>query len=136
MKKSGLFLTFLIGFIAILYSFTSPEKPRYKNLKVLPKDINKDQMDSVMKHFTASLGVKCNFCHVRLDDEQKNWDFASDKNKHKNIAREMIKMTNKLNKKYFDKDAKQLDTKLEVTCFTCHQGHKEPSSWPPVTDKK
>jgi hypothetical protein len=30
------------------------DEPTYKNLKVLPKNINKKQMDSVMHHFTSS----------------------------------------------------------------------------------
>lgn len=132
MKRFTIVLALIAVFISISFAFTKPEKPRYKNLKILPKNTTKDQMDSVMKHFTASLGVKCNFCHIRLEDEQKNWDFASDKNKHKNIAREMMQMTNKVNKKFFEiKNPGALETKLEVTCFTCHQGHKEPSSWPP-----
>ncbi len=106
-------------------------EPRYKNLKVLPKNINKQQLDSVMKDFTVALGVKCNFCHVRLDDEQKNWDFASDGNNHKNIARDMMRMTTKINKKFFDvKNAKSLDADLEVSCFTCHGCKAHPAKFP------
>ena len=52
------------AFVCMSFIVTN-EEPRYKNLKVLPKNITKPQMDSVMKHFTVALGVKCNFCHVR-----------------------------------------------------------------------
>jgi hypothetical protein len=119
-------------FALLLMSFAiTAEETRYKNLKVLPKNTNKEQMDSVMHHFTASLGVRCNFCH-QYNNEQKAMDFASDANEHKAIARNMMKMTNKLNQKYFDvKSAKNLGTKLEVTCYSCHNGKAKPGKLPP-----
>jgi hypothetical protein len=129
MKKSFLVTTGLVMMIVISFAFTKDD-PRYKNLKVLPKDINKQQMDSVMKSFTVALGVKCNFCHV-FNQEQKAMDFASDANKHKGIAREMLKMTAKINDKYFDvKNAKSLNADLEVTCYTCHNGKAHPAKLP------
>jgi hypothetical protein len=113
------------------------DEPTFKNLKVLPKNINKQQMESVMKSFTVALGVKCNFCHIRLDDEQKTWDFASDKLEHKKIARDMMKMTAKLNKKYFDvKDSKSLTADLEITCYTCHNGKAHPAKFPSMTSQR
>ena len=122
----------ILLFVLISTAFTSLDEPRYKNLKVLPKGIVKAQMDSVMRSFTASLGVKCNFCHV-FNQEQKAMDFASDANEHKGTAREMMKMTTKLNKKFFDvKDSKALTAKLEVTCYTCHNGKEEPGRKPPM----
>ena len=86
-------------------------------------------MDSVMHHFSASLGVRCNFCHMR-NDSTKTWDFASDENKHKLIARDMMRMTARINKKYFKEDG---DEPLKVTCFTCHHGNEEPKSRPDST---
>jgi hypothetical protein len=130
MKKTFLIIICFITLITLSFSFTN-KPPRFKNIKVLPKDINKDELDSVMKSFTVALGVKCNFCHVRLNDEQKNWDFPSDANEHKGIAREMIKMTTKINKKYFDiKDSKNLTADLEVNCYTCHNGQVHPAKFP------
>jgi Na+-transporting NADH:ubiquinone oxidoreductase subunit NqrC len=127
MKKPFIVVLALICSVIVLAAFTKDE-PRYKNLKVLPKNIQKRQMDSVMNTFTAALGVKCNFCHVRLEDEQKTWDFASDNNNHKKIARDMMRMTQKLNQKYFDvKNAKSLTADLEVTCYTCHNGKAHPA---------
>jgi hypothetical protein len=131
-------LTVTICFIAlVLMSFAiTKDEPLYKNLKVLPKNTTKKQMDSVMHHFTGSLGVKCNFCHV-FNTEKKALDFASDDNKHKNISRDMMRMTARLNKKYFDiKNSKSLDAKLEVTCFTCHNGKEHPGTLPPPPPKK
>ncbi len=119
-----------IALIFMSFAFTNA-KPTYKNLKVLPKNTNKKEMDSVMHHFTGSLGVKCNYCH-QYNNEQKAMDFASDANEHKEIARDMMKMTAKLNKKYFDVDnSKSLTAKLEVTCFSCHNGKAHPVTQPP-----
>ena len=86
-------LSVIVCFIAlILMSFVvTKDEPTYKNLKVLPKNINKKQLDSVMHHFTSSLGVKCNYCH-QYNAEQKAMDFASDANEKKGTARDMMKM--------------------------------------------
>lgn len=101
---------------------------RYENLKVLPKNTTKQQMDSVMKHFSASLGVRCTYCHTRSNDEQLNFDFASDTNPKKNTARSMMRMMSKINKKYFDggKDAEQA-----ITCYSCHHGQEVPATKTP-----
>jgi hypothetical protein len=133
MKKSLLLLALFSALIAASFGFDTAAKPQYKNLKVLPKNTTKAQMDVVMKHFSASLGVKCNYCHV-FNQEQKSMDFASDANEQKGVARQMMKMTQKLNKKYFEwhSDWTGLKDKLEVTCYTCHGGKKEPSSWPVI----
>lgn len=128
--------TFLIvvGFTAIIsasLAFTKDDPP-YKNLQILPKNITKEQMDSVMHHFNDALNVRCNFCHIRIDSTRK-WDYASDENKHKKIAREMMTLTNEINDKYFDYtgEKRTITTQLMVTCFTCHNGKKEPEVNPP-----
>lgn len=125
MKKSFL-VTLLFGAMVVASLAFTADEPRYKNLKILPKNITKPQMDSVMHHFSASLGVKCNFCH-QFNAETKTMDWASDANKHKLAARNMMKMTNKINKKYFEVSGKQsLDASLLVTCYTCHHGAEDP----------
>lgn len=129
MKKTVIVLFLFAAVISMSFVVTSGG-PLYKNLKVLPKNISKEQMDSVMKHFTVSLGVKCNFCHT-YNQELKAMDYASDANKHKSIAREMMKMTTKLNEKYFDvKDKTKLNAFQEVTCYTCHNGKVHPEKFP------
>lgn len=126
MKKTWIICTCFVALVCMSFAVTKDE-PLYKNLKVLPRHTTKPQMDSVMKHFTASLGVKCNFCHMRTADN-KEWDFASDGNKHKLVAREMMKMTKKVNKKYFNvTENKGLSTTLMVTCYTCHNGKTDPA---------
>jgi hypothetical protein len=126
-------LSVSVGFLAlVLMSFAITKDDRlYKNLKVLPKNTTKKQMDSVMHHFTSSLGVKCNHCH-QYNAEQKAMDFASDAIDKKNMAREMMKMTQRLNKKYFHVgDSKSLTAKLEITCYSCHNGKAHPATQPP-----
>ena len=99
--------------IATLASADAPAGP--KNLHVLPKSTTKDQVKAIMKAQTKALGVECDFCHDVPD-------MASDKNEHKKIAREMMKMTEELNAKYVSKIA----PKALVTCNTCHRGHEKP----------
>ena len=136
MRKS-LLVTLCFAFLVVLsLAFTSKDERRYKNLKVLPKNITKNEMDTIMKHFTVALGVKCNFCHT-FNTEQKAMGFASDANKHKDVARNMMRMTKKINKKYFEFTAyDDLATTLQVSCATCHNGKAEPSSWPSLSPEK
>jgi ABC-type uncharacterized transport system substrate-binding protein len=111
-----------IGFFSV--SFTDDE-PKFKNLKVLSKNTTHDEMQLIMKGFKTALGQKCNFCHAESKTAPGKLDFASDENKHKDIARYMMRMTNKINRKYF-KDEKESG----ITCFTCHHGEKEPPEAP------
>jgi len=136
MKKTFLVTLGLVSLVILSYAFTTRQDPEYKNLKILPKDITEKQMDSVMHHFTASLNVKCNFCHIR-NEEKKEWDWASDNNKHKLVAREMMKMTNDLNDEHFPYagKAEELSTILTVTCYTCHHGTTEPATKAPRQER-
>lgn len=105
-----------------LCSLSAPQQhERAKNLKVLPKNISHEELDSIMKSYKEALGVKCNFCHSPRKDDPKKLDFASDENHHKDIARNMMRMTARINKKYF-----KSNEVIAVTCYTCHQGHDEP----------
>lgn len=88
-----------------------------KNLQVLPKSTSKDQVKAIMKGMSKELGVECDFCHDVPD-------MASDKNEHKKIAREMMKMTDELNAKW----VKKVAPKAEVNCFTCHHGKEKPEN--------
>lgn len=88
---------------------------KFKHIKVL-NEMPADQMGKVMNLMSASLGVNCAFCHVGNDFEKEG-------NEHKDIAREMLKMTFAINKNYFGGE-------LEVTCNTCHNGRAHPQSAP------
>lgn len=125
MKRKLLTISILIASIA-LCSLTLPDDPKFKNLKVLNKNISHDELEVIMKNFNNSLGVKCGFCHAQRKDDPKKLDFVSDENNHKLIARDMMRMTQRINKKYFKNEKQEA-----ITCYTCHNGHKEPVP-PPV----
>lgn len=83
------------------------------------KGLPDSQLRPIMNYFNAALGVQCNFCHVR-----ENNQMAFDKDhEHKTIAREMIKMVQEINKTSFN-------GRNTVTCFTCHQGKANPTAVP------
>ncbi|MGH2646369.1 MAG: c-type cytochrome [Ginsengibacter sp.] len=119
MKKSFLIIFTCVIAILIFQAFTTSYEPHFKNLQILPKDISGHDLDSVMHHFTASLGVKCNFCHVRNEAEKK-MDFASDDKPEKKVARKMMLMAIDINKNYFkgmdmDMDHDMTDSNMNKT---------------------
>ena len=113
--------------IVALTSMKAEEEHKFKNLKVLPKNITDKQLDNVMDEWAHSLGVHCNFCHVRNEAEKK-MDFANDAKPEKEMARKMYKMMNKINQKYFEakKDSLGMVMKSGVNCYTCHRGESHP----------
>lgn len=135
MKKTTLVTLGLSLLVAVSVAWRADDG-RYKNLKILPKDITEKQLDSVMHHFNVALGVKCNFCHVRNESTNK-LEFASDENKHKLVARKMLEMTYDINDKYFDYtgEKRTITTPLMVTCITCHNGKPEPEAALPSKQK-
>lgn len=127
-KKISAALAFIVFIIIGIAATTPPDEHPHKNLKVLPKDISHDDLDKVMDGFKAALGVKCNFCHApSKDSSDHHLDFASDEKPEKNIARHMMRMTAKINKKYFsfNKDDKG-ETVPAINCITCHRGNPHP----------
>jgi len=100
----------------------------WKNLKVLPQNISKDDLDSIMDTYAISLGVRCGFCHARnADTTIHHLDFASDAKDEKNTARSMMKMTAEINSNHFNfNNSTKTDTLHTIICYTCHRGNKEP----------
>jgi hypothetical protein len=116
-----------------------PENP--ENLEVLPDDIGAAGLEAVMRSFTRSLGVRCSHCHVGQGDFL-NWDFASDENGHKDIAREMMRMTRQINVDLLDDieglhpvDEGAGHAGFRVTCWTCHRGNSTPETMPPPEEE-
>lgn len=98
-----------------------------RNLKVLPKDISDQKLDSIMQTYNIALGVKCAFCHVPVKNIKDSLDYASDAEPMKENAREMMRMTIDINKKNFYFDKSQRPEYLHVvTCKTCHRGEPFP----------
>jgi hypothetical protein len=127
-KKTFVAIVAGLFMIAGIAATKPPEAPKYKNLKILPKNISKEDLDKVMDHFKAALGVKCTFCHAPSKDTAQKWpDFASDEKPEKLIARKMMKMTSKINKKFFaDNKNEQGVAVPAVECMTCHRGSPHP----------
>jgi tetratricopeptide (TPR) repeat protein len=99
--------------------------PKPKNLKVLSKDIDHDQLMAIMRGFAGALGVRCTQCHVGQEGNPQSMDFASDDKDEKKTAREMLRMTETINKDYVNKISGN-ESEMQVTCVTCHRGQKEP----------
>jgi hypothetical protein len=98
---------------------------QYKNIKTL-KGIPADQIIPAMQFITASLGVDCEYCHVR---EGHQMVFDKDDKKPKLATRKMIEMMNAINKDNFQ-------GKKEVTCNTCHRGAAHPVGIPNISDEE
>ena len=94
------------------------DKP--KNLQFLKFESDRD-LKKYMKEIGKDLGVKCTFCHD-LNDKSIDTD-------HKLIAREMMIMQQDLNKNYFamiGDSLLKLENKMQISCWTCHRGAKNP----------
>jgi len=89
----------------------------FKNIQVL-KGIPADQVFPTMQFITASLGVECDFCHVRDA-------FEKDDKKPKATARKMMEMMFAINADNFDRHR-------AVTCYSCHRGSVQPVAIPAV----
>ncbi|MEP6713447.1 MAG: c-type cytochrome [Ferruginibacter sp.] len=122
-RKSFIVIASILFIIAAFAAIT-PGPPGFKNLKVLPKDISDEALDSIMDKFKAALGVKCGYCHQR-NDSTKHFDFASDAKPEKEIARKMMLMTMDINKKYFNFNDEKVAPE-RITCITCHRGNPMP----------
>jgi len=99
-----------------------PEK--FTNLKVLPKDISKQELQSVMRGFAFGLGVRCDHCHVEKTGPDKGLDFAADDKDEKRTARVMLQMVAAINHDYISKVPKMAP--IQVQCVTCHHGLAQP----------
>ena len=132
-KKIAFVIMLCLSMVA-LQSFKYQQKhddddDKPTNLKILPKDISEKQLHDIMKGFSQSLGVRCNYCHVGKEVPGQNhpkWDFASDDKKEKNTAREMMKMTMAINAEHLSKIKTMGDPLEEIKCVTCHMGRTTP----------
>ncbi|HEY2360796.1 MAG TPA: photosynthetic reaction center cytochrome c subunit family protein [Candidatus Angelobacter sp.] len=96
-----------------------PAEQVFKNIQAL-KGTPANQIVPSMQFIANSLGVECDFCHVRgaLDKDDK---------KPKQTARQMILMQMAINRDNFKGER-------EVTCFSCHRGAHDPVGVPIISD--
>src|SRR5438552_16549148 len=70
------------------------------NVKVIPRSTPVIQVIGTMRNFTSYLGVRCQFCHkgeegLPLD----RFDFTSDDKRTKQVARQMMRMVDEINRR-------------------------------------
>ena len=91
----------------------------YKNLKILPKDISRQQLGNVMQGFARSLGVGCDHCH--MGESMQSMDWPNDDKDEKKNAREMMRLVRTINEG-LGSLTRTDRPRAEVTCETCHRG--------------
>lgn len=100
-----------------------PEK--FTNLKVLPKDIPRSELQSTMRGFAFALGVRCEHCHAeKVGGKKFEMDFAADDKEPKKTARVMLEMVAAINRDYISKVSD--NPPIQVQCVTCHHGLAKP----------
>lgn len=99
----------------------------FTNLKVLPRDINRDTLVAMMAGFTRALGVRCTYCHVGEENRPlSTYNFASDDKPTKRTARVMLQMVHHINEEHLADVEKRVQPPLRVECATCHRGTTTP----------
>lgn len=71
--------------------------------------------------FGRGLGVGCDHCHVLSD-------WASDEKPQKEIARQMLAMTDTINRRLLPAIANLQSAQPVVNCTTCHRGAVKPAT--------
>jgi len=132
-KKKILTLLALVVFVLLGMAAMKQPVQKERNLKILPKDISDQKLDSIMHTYNKALGVTCNFCHVKVKAlfpvpaSTDTLDYASDAEPMKENARKMMQMTIYINKTLFYFDSTMRPEYLNtVTCKTCHRGEPIP----------
>jgi len=133
-RKTMVVFTCITAFIALLVISFKPitsevpfQQRKLKNLKVFPANSSYDSVDHVMDQYKVDLGVKCGYCHAQSKDNPRQRDMASDENPKKDICRDMMRMTEEMNKKYMQRiPHADTVTVQRVTCNTCHRGQAKP----------
>jgi tetratricopeptide (TPR) repeat protein len=86
-----------------------------------------------MQGFVAALGVQasggCGYCHVGTAPQ---FDFASDANPKKNVARKMILMSREITAKLPEVTGKPAAEVTSLRCATCHRGVAVPKLLPDI----
>ena len=129
-KRLAIIVTTIFS-ISITNQLTAQIPDTFENLKVIPNDIGKRELINIMRNFTSSLGVRCNYCHAGKDgmeaspNDLSTIDFASDANPQKDKARVMAKMVRSVNKDHLSKISKRTE-KNRIECITCHKGMEKP----------
>jgi tetratricopeptide (TPR) repeat protein len=99
----------------------------FTNLKVLPKNIGRDELIATMRSFSLALGVRCTYCHVgREGAPLDSLKFAKDDKRTKRAARVMIEMVHHINHEHLADVPDRPEPHVVVKCETCHRGVAKP----------
>jgi len=103
------------------------QPPPLTNLQIYPKDTPRAELVATMQGFVRQLGVQtlggCTYCHVGT---APNFDFPSDANPKKNVARRMILMSREITAKLPEVTGKTASDITALRCATCHRGMPVP----------
>jgi hypothetical protein len=128
-NRKLLIITSLAGVVSLCVAATgrTTGDNHFTNLRVLPKNISSKELSAIMvDEFNDGLGVGCNFCHAEEKDSHR-LDYASDEKPEKEMARSMMRMTMRINKRFFRQKHPVIGDSLQVvTCTTCHRGEPRP----------
>ena len=98
----------------------------FSNLQVLPEDIGRDSLITVMRGFSFALGARCQYCHVGGDGIAfEGVDWASDDDPDKVKARYMWRLVENLEVSLAAMPERD-DPPVEIGCKTCHRGVPKP----------
>jgi photosynthetic reaction center cytochrome c subunit len=96
------------------------------NVQVIPKNTPPVQVWGQMRNIASGLGVTCTFCHAGQEGaELAQINFASDEKRNKQVARQMMRMVQEVNKR-LDTIPARPTPGVTVTCSTCHRGVNRP----------
>jgi len=110
--------------------------PEPSNLQIFPADVDVEALVETMKSVSRALGVRCQFCHIGEEGMPlADFDFASDENKHKRMARQMFEMVRVINQDHIqplhDEFEGDEEPVTRVRCVTCHRGQQVPQAEDP-----
>jgi tetratricopeptide (TPR) repeat protein len=130
-RRSLLFLFLLLIARSASAQMQIPEK--FENLKVLPKDMPREQLIATMRGFALGLGVRCEYCHAEQEGAAAGpggpqLDFKADKKTTKEKARFMLRMVSSINDSILPKLKDRADPAVRVNCVTCHRGSPLPKT--------
>jgi tetratricopeptide (TPR) repeat protein len=118
----------LLAALVLLPETAQPQIPaKFTNLQVLPKDISRDSLVGIMRRFSLSLNVRCQYCHVGGDGVSfAGVEFAKDDDPDKLKARFMLRMVDSLNRVVLPQLPGRSANPVRIECKTCHRGAAQP----------
>ena len=95
-----------------------PADSVYENVKML-KTVTAERFLGIMDRWGQALGVGCDHCHVKNE-------WASEVKSEKEVTRQMITLTTRINKDLKSIGGLENDDP-SVSCYTCHRGNVTPA---------